>query len=127
MTEPNFQGEGEYSSLESMIFSAGSHVDVSPDLRPLAIESAIENQNVVSTRRRFGWSLVASVLLASMSVHLVRGASSSGGGFASPSSAEIQNMAVHHAAEANMSPDWALFEAFNELRHSHADLIRNLR
>ncbi|QDV12573.1 hypothetical protein CA51_24590 [Rosistilla oblonga] len=114
---------GDSPAIEAVIRAAGDYVVVSDDLRPRTIEAAIERQGLAVTRRRVRWAALGAALFLAVSIPWVR--SYDGGGLesVSPTTAEIHRAALRYAAEANITPDWALQKVVDDLRRSQAERL----
>ncbi|QDV68206.1 hypothetical protein Poly24_19150 [Rosistilla carotiformis] len=114
---------GDPPAIEAIIRSAGEYVVVSDDLRPRTIEAAMDRQGLAATRRRVRWAALGAALFLAVSIPWIR--SYDGGGLhsVSPTTAEIHQAALRYAAEANISPDWALQKVLDDLRRSQAERL----
>jgi hypothetical protein len=113
--------------FEQAIKRAGNIVQPSDDLRPRTIEAARE---YCSDRR-----LVRSATLISLAIAMTFVFVSPAldrmvirySRFISPSAAEMEQLAVQHAAEHGGSLDWSLSESFDELRRVQAERLKFFR
>lgn len=111
------------SSIESIIRGAGNYLVVSDDLRPQTIEAALEAERAAVSGRRIRFAALAVALLLAILVPMFRTTEDRGIHSSSPSAAEIHQAALRYAAEANITPDWALQKVFDDLRRSHAQRL----
>jgi hypothetical protein len=128
MTQPprSRMFDGAYS-IEHTIRAAGNFIRPSDDLRPRIIEAAKERCRQQRARRRVAVAVAACVMVALSVVPALERLVTRSKLNATPSSTELQQQAIHHAAETGVGPNWGLTEAFKQLRKTQAKKLGGFR
>lgn len=120
-------GFDHIASLESAILQAGNYVQPTDDLRPNTLEAARSAHFQRRTNWRVG-AMIAAVLLVAVGQATNQ--------FSQLGERPIVATTVNHdfhlrqqtlqrEARVGMTPGWALYEAFCELRSKQANLLRD--
>ncbi|NOY41094.1 MAG: hypothetical protein GXP26_04565 [Planctomycetes bacterium] len=107
--------------LESIVRSASGYLQPTDDLRPNALEAARDACRQRRTNRRLGGLAILVLLVAATGFpdFLL----SSYPGVAAVQSSELHRRAARSVAENGTETNWALYEAFTELRREHSALL----
>jgi len=110
--------DADFQQLEATVRAASGYVQPTDDLRPNALEAARDACRQRRTNRRLG-GLAALVLLAA-STGLPDILFSSYPSLIAVQSSDLHRIAARSVAENGVEANWALYEAFSELRREHS-------
>jgi len=127
MPEYNFHHEEyhdlphDYDQLELILRTASEYVHPTDDLRPKSLEAARDACRQRQSSRRLGGLTVLVLLLAATGLPtLLLSAYPS---LAVVQSTELHNRAARSVVDNGTETNWALYEAFSELRREHSALL----
>ena len=116
-------GQPAFAQLESMVRAAGRYVEPTDDLRPNVLEAAHEACRQRHMSRRLGGLAILVLLLAATGFSDFLRSSQLGPAFVQ--SSELHRRAAQSVVEGGVGTNWALYEAFSELRREQADLLNH--
>ena len=109
------------SQLEATIRAAGGYVHPTDELRPRTLEAARERKVLARGQRRVLSLAVAVILAATTSFpEALLPVDSSSERAKVIASGDLHRQAMQCSVAANFDPGWALYEAFTQLRRTHA-------
>jgi len=111
---PNHESQFAFEQVESLVFSASGYLQPTEDFRPQALEAARDASQRRRTNRRLGGLAIFTLLIAGTG--FPEYLSSSYPGIVAVQSSELHRRAALSVIENGTEANWALYEAFSELR-----------
>ena len=105
--------------LEATLFAARNYVTPSSDLRPRTLEQARHTTRTQNWANRLTLITLASMLLWSVTLPLLRELSVHRDKLSGPFPAEIEQAAQDYADQHRYEAQWGLVEAFRDARQLH--------
>ncbi|MFK8113262.1 MAG: hypothetical protein AB8B91_13725 [Rubripirellula sp.] len=119
MTDSSHQRE----SVETIIRAAGDYVQPSDDLRPRTLQAARDLCGDRRAERKLGGLVIAILVVAFISSPVTQYVQALRSQTAPTSSAEMQERALVYSEQPGVGSNWAMAEAFSQLRRAQASKI----
>lgn len=118
MPEPMPEFDADFQQLEAIVHAASGYVQPTDDLRPSALEAARDACRQRRTNRRLGGLAILVMLVAATGLPDIL--FSTYPEIVAVQSSDLHRLAARSVAENGTEANWALYEAFRELRHGHS-------
>lgn len=105
---------------EAIIYAARYHIQPSEELRPRTLEIARERCRDRHAEQKLGSLAIVVLFLLILGAPAVRYAQTLCSIQPSPSAADLQNQAIALGFKSEIGPNWAMTEAFSQLRQFQA-------
>ncbi|MGI9470050.1 MAG: hypothetical protein ACR2NZ_00870 [Rubripirellula sp.] len=109
--------------IESVIRAARNYVRPSDELRPRTLDAARERCGDRRAEQKLGGFATAVLLLLTLATPAIRYADALRSIQWSPTAADVQQRAAEFGSEREIGPNWAMTEAFSQLRRVQADRL----
>ncbi|TWU32988.1 hypothetical protein [Novipirellula artificiosorum] len=109
------------TELERLIQSAGRYVHPSEDHRPRTLEAAQQQCENLKAQETLGRFFACAMLLFLVSVPVLGFLDTYRPRFQGPTSSELQQKASAFSLQANVGPQWGMYEAFSQWRRDQAE------
>jgi len=113
----------DFQQVESLVRAASRYLQPTDDLRPNALEAARRACRQQRTSRRLGGLAFLALLVAATGFPEVL--FSSNRGLVALQSSELHRRAARSVVENGTEMNWALYEAYRDLRREHATRLRH--
>jgi len=115
---PRHEQQPDFEQLESMLLAASGYLHPTDDLRPKALEAARDACRQRRTNRRLGGLAILVLLVAVTGFpHVLFSAYPN---LLAVQSSELHRIAARSVAEEGVEANWALYEAFRDLRRERS-------
>jgi len=118
MPEPRHEFGADFQPFEAIVRSASGYVQPTDDLRPCVLEAAQGACRQRRTNRRLGGLAVLVMLVACTGLPDLL--FSTYPEIVAVQSSDLHRLAARSVAENGTEANWALYEAFRDLRHGHS-------
>lgn len=116
-------GDARKRQIESMIRAARNYVRPSDELRPRTLEAARERCGDRRAEQRLGSFAIAVLLLITLGTPVMRYAETWRTLEWAPTASDVEQRAAELGTQREIGPNWAITEAFSQLRRVQADRL----